>query len=116
MRAIDVRYIVRFNTRMGIYVCPSNRENVVAFLHGYEYGAAGECLFTRILGEHLAKKHRVKPGALGWPDQIARLAERRSLDWMEMYLLVSSEVLSAAVGSSEANAEPSVARDCGSNT
>ena len=58
----------------------------------------GECQFTKIMGEHLAKKHRVKSGALGWPGQIARLAERRSLDWMEMYLLVSSEVLSAAVG------------------
>src|SRR4029453_5734821 len=94
------------------YVCPSDRANVVAFLHGYEYGAAGECEFTKILGEHLAKKHRVKSGALGWPDQIARLAERRSLDWMEMYLLVSSEVLSAAVSSSKPNAEPEVAPDC----
>ena len=109
MRAIDFRNIVRFNTRMGMYVCPSDRANVVAFLHGYEHGAAGKCQFTKNLGEHIAKKHRVKSGALGWADQIARLAERRSLDWMEMYLLVSSEVLIAAVVSPAANAEPKVA-------
>jgi len=96
----DVQNIIRFNTRMGMYICPSDRQGVVAFLHGYEYGAAGECRFTEILSRHLAKKHRAKPNALGWPHQIARLAERRSLDWMEMYLLVSSEVLSAAVASS----------------
>jgi hypothetical protein len=116
VRAIDVRNILRFNTRMGMYVCPSDRANVVAFLHGNEYGAAGECQFTKILGDHLAKKHRVKSGAIGWPDQIAQLAKRRSLDWMEMYLLVSSEVLSAAVGSSKANAEPEVAPDWGGIT
>jgi hypothetical protein len=96
MRAVDVRNIVRFNTRMGMYICPSERQGVVAFLHGYEYAAAGECRFTEALSTHVAKRHRVKRGALGWPDQIARLAERRSLDWIETYLLVSSEVLSAA--------------------
>ena len=96
MRAVDVRNIIRFNTRMGMFICPSDREGVVAFLHGYEYATAGECSFTAVLSEHVAKRHHVKAGALGWPDQIARLAERRSLDWMEVYLLISSELLSAA--------------------
>ncbi len=95
MRAPDVRNIVRFNTRRGMSICPLDRAGVVAFLHGYEYAAAGECRFTAALSEHLAKRHRVKPSSLGWPDQIARVAERQSLDWMEVYLLVSSEVLSA---------------------
>jgi hypothetical protein len=96
MRAADVRNLVRFNTRMGMYICPSDRAGVVAFLHGYEYAAGGECRFTAALSKHLAKRHRIKAGSLGWPDQIARLAERWSHDWMEVYLLVSSEVLSAA--------------------
>jgi hypothetical protein len=100
MRAVDVGNIVRFNIRMGMFVCPPDRANVVAFLHGYEYGTGGECQFTKTLSEHLAKKHRVKAGALGWPEQIARLAERRSLDWIDAYLLVTSEVLSAALASS----------------
>jgi len=96
MRATDVRNIVRFNTRMGMFICPSDRAGVVAFLHGYEYATAGECSFTTVLSEHIAEQHGIKAGVLGWPDQIARLAERRSLDWMEVYLLVSSELLSAA--------------------
>jgi len=97
MREVDVRNIVRFNTRMGMYICPSNRTGVVAFLHGYQYAAAGKCRFTAALAEHLTKRYRVKGDSLGWEQQISRLAERRSLDWMEVYLLVSSEVLSAAV-------------------
>ena len=116
MRAADVRNLIRFNTRMGMFVCPSDRGNVVAFLHGYEYAAAGECRFTAALGERLAKRHRVKPDALGWPHQIARLAERRSLDWMETYLLVSSEVLGAAAESEAPDAEPGAAADGGGTT
>lgn len=97
MQPEDVRNLIRFNTRMDMFICPSNRANVVAFLDGYEYGRAGECKFTETLGQHLTKRHRVKPDALGWPHQIARLAERRGLDWMEVYLLVSSEVLSVEI-------------------
>jgi hypothetical protein len=101
MRPSDVRFIISFNTRMGMFVCPSNRENVVAFLDGYEWGTENLCKFTKRLSEHIAKKHRIKPGSLGWPHQIAQLAEKRSLHWMEVYLLVSSEVLSGAVASTD---------------
>jgi hypothetical protein len=99
MRASDVRNLIRFNARMGMFICPSERAGVVAFLHGYEYAAGGECKFTAALGEHLSRRHLIKPDALGWPHQLARFAERRGLDWLEVYLMVSSEVLSAAAES-----------------
>lgn len=97
MRPADVRAIITFNTRMGMFVCPSNRDNVVAFLHGYEYGAAGECRFIEALSQHITSRYHVKPDSLGWPHQISRLAERQSLHWMEVYLLVSSAVLSTGL-------------------
>jgi len=112
MRPIDVRNLTTFNARMGMYVCRSNRENIVSFLHGYECGAGAECQFTKILTEHLTRKHRVESNPSGWPDQIARLAERNSLDWMEIYLLVTEEVLSATVVSSNDHGEHPVAPDC----
>ena len=93
MRPEDVRKIIAFNTRMGMFVCPSCRENVVAFLHGYEHAADG-CRFTDELSRHVAARYRIKPTAGGWPDQVERLAERRSLTWMEAYFLLSSHVLS----------------------
>ena len=108
MRAADVSNLIRFNTRMGMFICPSGRAGVVAFLHGYEYTAGGECKFTAALSEQLAKRHRVKPDALGWPHRVARLAERRGLDWLDVYLLVSSEVLAAAEAP---DAEPGAAAD-----
>jgi hypothetical protein len=105
MRPIDVRNLIRFNTRMGMFICPSDRSNVVAFVHGYQYATANECRFTELLSAHIAARYRVKPDALGWSHQIARLAERRSLDWMEVYLLVSSELLNSASGSTDEQTE-----------
>jgi hypothetical protein len=97
MRPDDVRNIIFFNTRMSMFVCPSDRANVVAFLHGYEYAAGGGCEFTKELSRHLESRYRIKCYATGWPDQVDRLAERQSMQWMEVYLLVSSEVLSVAL-------------------
>jgi len=98
MQESDARNLIRFNTRMDMYICPSNRANVVAFLCGYQFGAGNECRFTELIGQHLEKRYRIKPGALGWAEQIARLAEKRSLEWMDVYLLISSEVLSFVLG------------------
>ena len=93
MRPADVHNLAQFHPRMEMFVYPVDRAGVVAFLHGYEYAAGGECQFTAALGKHLAGRHRVKPDALGWPGQIARLADRRGLTWLEAYLLAASEVL-----------------------
>ena len=97
MRPKDVRNLVRFNTHMGNYICPSHRDNVVAFVHGYEFCAGGACQFTKALSDCLDGRHRVKVDSLGWPWQVSRLAERLSLEWMEVYLLVSSEVLQRGI-------------------
>jgi hypothetical protein len=102
VRPIDVRNLVRFNTRMGMFICPSNRSNVVSFIHGYQYGTSSECRFTDLLSAHVAERHGVEADALGWPHQIERLAEHRSLDWMDVYLLVSSEFLNSAFASNDA--------------
>ena len=106
MRPEDAHSLIRFNTRMGLFVCPVTRSNVEAFLHGYQYGTASKCQFTEILSEHITKRYRIRPTALGWSHQIAQLAEKRSLDWMEAYLLVSSELLGAALESTKARAKP----------
>jgi hypothetical protein len=105
VRAIDERNLIRFHTRLGMFICPSNRSNVVAFVHGYQYATAKKCRFTELLSDHIARRYRVKAGALAWPDQIDRLAERRRLEWMDVYLMVSSELLNSAIdppGHSEA--------------
>ncbi len=111
MQPGDVRNLIRFNTRMGMFICPSTRSNIESFLHGFEYGTTNCCRFTELLGTHLAKEYRIKADALGWPHQIARLAEKHSLDWMDVYLITSSEVLFTALRQSEAETRPGPVAD-----
>src|SRR5580765_6503549 len=93
MRLSDVKNLIFFNTRMGMFICPSSRVNVVAFLHGYEFCAGQRCRFTQSLSDAVARRYRIKPDSIGWPHQIERLGQNLSLKWMDVYLLVSSEVL-----------------------
>lgn len=93
MRTIDAKQISQFNTRMGMFICPSNKENVIAFIHGYEYGTQNKCLFTKHLKELLENKYQIKYNQFGWPNQIERLAEKREITWMEAYLMVSFEII-----------------------
>ena len=99
MRPSDVRKLIRFNHRMSMFVWSPDRWTIVAFLHGYEYGTSNKCRFTDVLSAYIAKQYHVKADALGWQHQIGRFAECRSLEWNDAYLLISSEVLNAALGS-----------------
>jgi len=99
MRPADVKNLIRFNHKMSMFIWSPDRWNVMAFIHGYEYGTSNDCRFTELLGAYIAKRYRVKPDSGGWSHQVARFAERRSLEWVDGYLLVSSELLNATLGS-----------------
>lgn len=97
MSRLDARNLVRFNMRMGMFICPSDRWNVVSFLHGYELARGKRCRFLELLSQQITDDHQIKLDCLGWPGQIERLAEKYSLDWMETYLLISSNILNSAL-------------------
>ena len=106
MRAVDVRNIIRIVQRPHDHVhLPLGPPRTSwRSWSGYEYAAAGECRFTKILQRPLPKRHNRDQADTPWTGRTRspRLAERRSLDWIEVYLLVSSEVLSAAAEGQDA--------------
>jgi hypothetical protein len=102
MRKSDVHRLIAFNTRMGMFICPEGREQVSAFLHGYEAGAAGACTFTKELSGFIAKRYRIPSLSTGWEGQIQELGAKLDLDWMATYRLVSSETLSASLRTDQA--------------
>src|SRR5262245_43574877 len=75
VRPSDVRTLIRFNTRMGMYIYPTMQSNVVAYIHGYEHGTGGECPFTKLLSAHIAKRIHATFRAARGP--------RRPVNWIE---------------------------------
>jgi len=91
----DVIKLIYFNTRMGMYICPSNKANVVAFLHGYEYGSDSDFKLTDEIKSLLINKYKIKESNMGWPHQIDTFSKKKSIEWMDAYLLISSEILNS---------------------
>lgn len=99
MTSQDAKILAQFIAKMGMYICPSDRPGVVAFIHGYESGSLGRCTFTRFLAEELTEKHRIHTDCLGWPEQIERLAIRLGVGWMEAFIMGASGVLTKSLDS-----------------
>ena len=93
MRDSDINIMSNFLSRMGMYICPSERESVVSFLTGYELGTDGLCTFTDTMSSILAEKYKIKLYATGWPDQLERFAEKNKMNWIQGFELVASEAL-----------------------
>ena len=91
----DKLLFVHFILRPPLYAWPVTKDTIVAFVRGYEIGRLGKCNFTDLMNTHLSKKIPVKQRALGWPDQITSLAQKKSLNWITAFKQESLEVLAS---------------------
>ncbi len=76
-----------------MYVFSESRENIVAFVRGFESGASGECGFSKCLSDKLTNKYGIQAYATGWPDQVERLAVSTECDWFSAFRRVAKEIL-----------------------
>ena len=93
MRNIDLQSLLVFLTRMEMYIYPCNKQNIVSFITGYESGAQGECTFTQDLSKKLSVKYNIKKYATGWSNQIDRYSEEKNIQWVDAFVLITSELL-----------------------
>jgi len=94
MQKQDVESLLKFLERPGMYIHPTDRTNIISFIHGYEFATDGKCNFTEILSNILIEKYRIKYFATGWPDQIERYSGKNGMSWVESFFLLASETLS----------------------
>jgi hypothetical protein len=94
MTARHYRDLIRFNTRMSMFIGgPLTRESIVSYLHGYHTAAGSDCDFLDSISALLLKRHGIVENNWGWWGQLQSLADKHSLDWLEAYYLISFEVL-----------------------
>lgn len=94
MTARHYRQLLRFNTRMNMFIGgPLTRESIVCYLHGYHTAAGSDCDFLDSISALLLKRHGLAENNWGWWVQLQALADKHSLDWLEAYYLISFEVL-----------------------
>lgn len=81
MRIKDTNLLWSFILRTAMYIGIESRERIESFLIGYEIGTDEKCSFTSELSDFLHARYRITKGALGWPNQLERLAQQQDSDW-----------------------------------
>lgn len=76
-----------------MFVPLPEKSNVVAYIHGYEGGALGECKFTELLSERIERSHSIKMIGTGWPGQIESYASANEMDWITSFSFLANETL-----------------------
>lgn len=85
--------LLHFLTRPGMYLFKRDENNYISFIHGFELGKAPEDRLTTLVGTYLLRKYGIKQDALGWPNQLTKLAAKRKTNWIIAFRSVAIEVL-----------------------
>lgn len=81
MRSVDIKNLIHFQTRTGMFIWPVDRRNAVSFISGYEYAAGGECQYTKRVSEYLSGHYGVRYGErMAGPNRTARRETFARLD------------------------------------
>ncbi|MDJ1467711.1 hypothetical protein [Xanthocytophaga flava] len=89
----DKLLLVRFITRMGMYIPERNKSNIISFVYGYEIGRNGECSFTKLLIEHMENKYSIPHSSASWIGQIHFYAEKKKSSWESTFRQISLEII-----------------------
>jgi hypothetical protein len=76
-----------------MYLGEVNKDRIISFVTGYEFGSKSNPQFTIELTEHLKEKYLIPYRALGWPFQVQQLANKRGISWVSAFKAVSLELL-----------------------
>jgi hypothetical protein len=87
----DAKLFTQFLRRTGMYVSPITRDNITSFMIGYEIGSRNKCEFTDLIYQKLEEQYHFKSNS--WPDQVNQYAIAETLDWVQAFLTIATEVL-----------------------
>ncbi len=87
----DAKLLTQFLRRTGMYVSPITRDNITSFMVGYEIGSRYKCQFTDLIYQKLEEQYQFKSNS--WPDQVNQYAGAETLDWIQAFLTIATDVL-----------------------
>jgi hypothetical protein len=87
--------LLHFIVRTPMFIVPQDKNNIVSFLHGYEYGDRTSNL-SALLKDFLTRKFNIPEVSTGWPGQIERLARRQAQHWVRTLKQVILELITEA--------------------
>jgi hypothetical protein len=91
----DKLNLLNFILRTGMYITTADENNIVSFIHGYEFGLNGECDFTEQLKIYLVNHLKISSSSDGWSGQITRYSRKKSIPWAVAFKQLGLEILAS---------------------
>lgn len=76
-----------------MYIGEVNKDKIVSFMHGADFGKQNEPYWTKSLKEFISNQFNINGGALGWPNQVEIYAKKNSLDWSDAFKKLMLELI-----------------------
>ncbi|SHM70718.1 hypothetical protein SAMN05216311_10325 [Chitinophaga sp. CF418] len=76
-----------------MYVYQLEKEQVVAFITGFETGSGGEVNISEQVSEWLKTEHRITKSNPGWPGQVQQYADQKGIGWFNAFNEIVSTIL-----------------------
>lgn len=93
MTKTDKYKLLKFITRIGMFVYPVDEHNITSFIYGYEYGKKQSSTFIEQIRQRLTGQYKMFHSSDGWPGQIKRLAAKRKENWATIFRWITLEIL-----------------------
>lgn len=85
--------IVHFLKRPLMYVYQLEKEQVVAFITGFEAGSGRKANLSAQVSEWLKNEHRITKSNPGWPGQVQQYADQKGISWFNAFNEIVSAIL-----------------------
>ena len=85
MRTTDHENMIHFLNRPSMYISTVNKDKIVSFMHGADFGKQNKPYWTKKLKEFISTKFNINGGALGWPNQVEIYSQKKNLNWTEAF-------------------------------
>ena len=89
--------LLNFIVRPGMFVPTVKDTTIVSFIGGYEIGT-NRCDFTTQLKCHLKDNLKIEYSSDGWPGQIKKYANKKSISWIIAFQQLGLEILASEKG------------------
>jgi len=85
--------IIHFLKRPLMYVYGLEKEQVIAFIHGFEAGAGKNANIGEQVSEWLKNEHQITKSNPGWPGQVQQYADQKGISWFNAFNEIVSTIL-----------------------
>ncbi|CAM1344959.1 hypothetical protein [Tenacibaculum amylolyticum] len=83
MTKLETEMMLYFLYRVPMYIKNVDKDNIISFMHGADFGKRTEPHWTTLLNEFISLKYKIEGNALGWSYQVELFSKQEQIEWID---------------------------------